>query len=84
MIMLKVSSWLPYPVLSLLRYIDGFTLNKHYMLFLTVAMAALYLKKELIATFTPLLNIILIITYFINPTGMLGTNDKSVGIKCSH
>lgn len=67
-----------------LFYIDGFTLNKHYMLFLTVAMAALYLKKELIATFTPLLNIILIITYFINPTGMLGTNDKSVGIKCSH
>jgi methyl-accepting chemotaxis protein len=54
-----------------LIFIDGYTLNKHYMLLITVAMIALYFKKELIIAFGVIYNLALIISYIFVPENLL-------------
>jgi methyl-accepting chemotaxis protein len=54
-----------------LIFIDGYTLNKHYMLLITVAMIALYFKKELIIAFGIIYNIALIVSYIFVPENLL-------------
>lgn len=71
---------LPAIIIFALIYVDGFNLNKHYMLFATVAMISLYFKKELIVIFGIFLNITLITSYFIIPTNLLSTDAGIKGI----
>lgn len=67
---------LPSLVVMALFYTDGFALNKHYILILTIAMTALYFKKELILIFTLFLNASMILTYFLIPLEFLGKNSN--------
>lgn len=53
---------------------DGFALNRHYILVASIAMAALYFKKELIIAYGSIINAGLLATYFINPEGLLGAD----------
>lgn len=59
---------------------DGYNLNKHYMLLATVAMIALYFKKELILIHGAVLNTGLIIVYFIAPENLLSSDADLKGI----
>lgn len=54
-----------------LIFMDGYTLNKHYMLLITVAMIALYFKKELIIAFGVIYNLALIVSYIFVPENLL-------------
>lgn len=54
-----------------LIFMDGYTLNKHYMLLITVAMIALYFKKELIIAFGVIYNFALIVSYIFVPENLL-------------
>lgn len=70
---------IPNLVVMLLFVIDGFALNKHYLIFLTIAMIALYFKKELILIFGIVLNILLFALYFLEPTNLLSIDDNLKG-----
>ncbi|MCU9614826.1 methyl-accepting chemotaxis protein [Caldibacillus lycopersici] len=70
---------LPNVVVMALFYLDGYALNKHYLLFLTIAMIALYFKKELILIFAVILNVALITTYILNPGELLGIDNSFKG-----
>ncbi len=54
-----------------LIFVDGYTLNKHYMLLITVAMVSLYFKKELIVAFGIIYNVALIASYIFVPDNLL-------------
>ncbi|HHV10058.1 MAG TPA: chemotaxis protein [Clostridiales bacterium] len=54
-----------------LIFFDGYTLNKHYMLLITVAMVSLYFKKELIVAFGIIYNVALITSYIFVPENLL-------------
>mgnify|MGYP003391117461 CR=1 FL=1 len=55
---------LPATVVTVLFFIDGFALNKHYLLFITIFMIAMYFDHKLIATYTLFLNICFVILFF--------------------
>lgn len=63
-----------------LFYFDGYSLNKHYMLLASIAMAALYFKKELILAYGTIMNIALVSAYFINSTGLLGSHHNLLDV----
>lgn len=71
-------AFLPNIVVFSLFYADGFSINKHYMLLLTIAMAALYFRKELILAFGVYFELALIITYLVNAANFYGSYDASV------
>lgn len=71
---------LPNLVVSALFLLDGFALNKHYLIFLSIAMAALYFKKELVMIFSILINIEYIGIYFLNSAALLNTDNSPKGI----
>jgi methyl-accepting chemotaxis protein len=53
---------------------DGFTLNKHYLIFSTIAMITLYFKKELIVIFGIIVNGGYLSLYLIRPENLLSDN----------
>ena len=57
-----------------LIYADGFTLNKHYLIFSTVAMVVLYFRKELIIIYGLLVNAGYFTMYLSVPENLLSTN----------
>lgn len=70
---------IPNVVVMLLFVLDGFALNKHYLIFLTVAMVAMYFKKELILIFGIVLNVLIIGMFFFSPQDLLGIDDNLKG-----
>lgn len=70
---------LPNAVIMVLFYVDGYALNKHYLILLTIGMIALYFRKELILLFGAFVNINLIIAYLVNSPGLLGPDDNLKG-----
>ena len=66
---------LPNIVVVALFNLDGFALNKHYLILLTLAMVTLYLKKELILVFSLIVNAAYISMYMFNPSGLLGSEQ---------
>ncbi len=52
---------------------DKFAVNKHFIIFATVAMAALYFKKEVLLIHGVIVNVIYIVTYLIKPQNLLGS-----------
>src|SRR5699024_6256600 len=71
---------LPNIVITALFFIDGFALNKHYLIFLSIAMVTLYFKKELILVFIILINIEYIAIFLLNSTVLLNTDNSLKGI----
>ena len=67
---------LPNIVVAALFILDGYALNKHYLIFLTIAMVTLYFKKELILAFIVLINIEYITILFIDSAELLNTDNS--------
>ncbi|MFD2628142.1 methyl-accepting chemotaxis protein [Oceanobacillus kapialis] len=74
-----IFAFIPNVVVILLFVIDGYALNKHYVIFLTIAMIAMYFKKELILTFGIVLNIMLFSMFFLSPQDLLGVDSNLKG-----
>jgi methyl-accepting chemotaxis protein len=69
----------PALVIIALFQAQGFALNKHYILVMSLAMVSLYFKKELIAVYGVIMNITLIVSYFISPEKLLGVDGNIKG-----
>jgi len=69
---------IPSSVVFTLFLLDSFSLNKHYILLCTIAIIALYFKKELIVFFGLLTNISFIILYLVNSSSLLGPFDDII------
>jgi methyl-accepting chemotaxis protein len=63
---------LPLTVIFALFFLDGFGLNKHYILFFTIIMIALYFDKKLILIFSTVITLYTFILYFFVPANFLG------------
>ena len=63
---------IPAIVIISLFYIDGFAMNKHYILMFTILMIALYFEKQLILLFGSIISIFIIGIYFVSAEGFLG------------
>lgn len=61
----------PALVAIFLCWADGFSVIKHYLLFITVAMAALYFNKKLIIIYGLIVNTGIMVLYVIAPEGFL-------------
>lgn len=69
---------IPSSVVFTLFLLDSFSLNKHYILLCTIAIIALYFKKELIVFFGVLTNVSFIILYIVNSASLLGPFDDRI------
>lgn len=67
-----IISFLPGLVTIALFIVDIFALNKHYIILLSVAMVALYFKKELILSLGIALDSIYLLFFFLLPEKFLG------------
>ncbi len=70
---------LSFPTINLisafgLMCFSGYTLNKHYLVFTTIAMITLYFRKELIVIFGIMVNSGYILMYLIRPQNLLSNN----------
>lgn len=65
-------AFLPTVVILALFIIDGYALNKHYMIFIPVAMIALYFERKLILIHAIGLNTLFLAVYAISPANLLG------------
>lgn len=68
-------AFIPTVVVGALFIIDGFALNKHYMLFLPIAMIALYFEKKLVVLHGIILNLLFVVVYRLDSAGLL--NDRN-------
>lgn len=70
---------IPCLIIGIFFIINGFTVNKHYIILLTVAMVTLYFKKELILLLGLLITIMYTALYITIPTSFLeeGSDLKS-------
>lgn len=67
---------LPLTVIFVLFFFDRFALNKHYIIFFTIIMIALYFDKLLISVFSAVVNIYIFILYFRVPATFLGNEHN--------
>lgn len=72
-------SLLPGIVLAALFYIDGYALNKHYMMLTTVAMAALYFRKEIILIHGAVMDVLLLAVFIAKPVNLIGDGAITSG-----
>ncbi|OEC01514.1 hypothetical protein GY31_14655 [Lysinibacillus sphaericus] len=63
---------IPSSIVFTLFLLDSFSLNKHYILLCTIAIIALYFKKELIIFFGIILNVSFVILYVVKSDSLLG------------
>lgn len=63
---------LPLTVIFALFFLDRFALNKHYIIFFTIIMAALYFDKQLILIFSGFVTLYVFILYICVPTSFIG------------
>lgn len=66
---------IPGIVVSALFYLDVYALNKHYLLVMTLAMAALYFRRELILIQAAIIDVLLIAIFY----GQAGTAAGRTG-----
>ncbi len=67
---------IPAVVVMSLFYFDNYALNKHYILLATVAMAALYFKKEILLIHGGIIDILLIIVYILKPEKLVNSSSE--------
>lgn len=65
---------LPGLVVFALFLLDGYALNKHYLLFITVVMATIYFNRKILATYGLILVSLVVLLYIISPESLLGDN----------
>lgn len=61
-------------VITGLIFTDGYNINKHYMMIITIAMVTLYFKKEMILIHGILFNVCYILLYLFVPENLLSTD----------
>jgi len=66
-------------VIAALIVVNGYALNKHYIILLTIAMVTLYFKKELILVLALFIDIVYSVLYVFLPENLLGTNADLKG-----
>ena len=71
---------LPAIIVTVLFFIDGFALNKHYLLIITIFMIAMYFDQKLIAIYTLFLNMCFVILFFGSARQFLGEQNYSLPI----
>ncbi len=69
---------LPALVVVALFFLDGFALNKHYILIFTIIMAASYFDYKLLMAYGVTINVILFVLYLAAPFEFLGENTKTM------
>lgn len=74
-----IISALPALVTISLFVVDRFALNKHYIILLSVAMVALYFKKELILSLGITLDVIFLLFFLLVPEKFLGVDANVKG-----
>lgn len=67
---------IPTIIIAALFIIDGFALNKHYIIFLPIAMIALYFEKKLVVIHGINVNVLLMIVYAIDSASLLGQRNN--------
>lgn len=72
-------SLLPCVVVIALFVADGYALNKHYIIFLSIAMVTLYFKKELIIALGSIIDLAYIFLFFTYAENLLGINKDLRG-----
>ena len=70
---------LPLVVATAMFYLDGFALNKHYIILLSIAMVTLYFKEGLILIFIGVVNLAFIVTYLSKSEELLGIDSDFKG-----
>ncbi|MFZ5987285.1 MAG: methyl-accepting chemotaxis protein [Bacillota bacterium] len=63
---------IPGAVVVALFYLDNYALNKHYIILTSIAMAALYFKKEIILAYGIIIQVLLILVYLAAPEKVIG------------
>ncbi|MEO4055316.1 methyl-accepting chemotaxis protein [Solibacillus sp. CAU 1738] len=67
---------LPATVIFVLFILDGYALNKHYILLFTIIMAALYFDKKILGVFGAIVMAYVIVVYVYNGTSFLGVGSS--------
>ena len=75
-----IFAFIPALVIIVLFFVDTFALSKHYILICTVAMAALYFKKNLVIIFGLFLDVSLVAVFFLAPQNFLGSEGTTAFI----
>ena len=70
--------FLPAAVVTVLFFIDGYALNKHYLIIITIFMIALYFDHKLVAAYALFLNICFLALYIGNAKEFLGEHNYSI------
>ncbi len=70
--------FLPAAVVTALFFINGYALNKHYLIIITIFMIALYFDHKLVAAYTLFLNICFLVLYIGNAKEFLGEHNYSI------
>lgn len=65
---------IPGTVVYSLFFLDGFTLNKHHYLFITIVMAAIYFDRKILISYGLIIQFFLITSYAFVPENLLGEN----------
>jgi methyl-accepting chemotaxis protein len=69
---------IPGVVSAALFFITGYSIDKHYIIVATLAMAALYFKKELLAAYGAVMDVAIIAVYVLKPENIAGPGAKPV------
>lgn len=67
---------LPLTVIFVLFFLDKFALNKHYIIFFTIIMIALYFNKQLIIIYGGIITVYAFILFFRIPSNFLGEENS--------
>lgn len=67
---------LPLVIIVALFFIDGFSINKHYLVFLTIIMIALYFDQFLIVIYAGIVNVFILVLYIFVPEQLLAQNNN--------
>lgn len=67
---------LPGTVVFALFFLDGYALYKHYFIFVTIVMAAVYFDRKILITFGLILDVYVILLYILAPDKFLGENNS--------
>ena len=62
-------------VMMALFFLDGYELNKHYIIMTSLVMAALYFKKGLLIIYTSVIDVLIVAVYLIKPGNLVGPGD---------
>ena len=69
---------IPGIVMIALFYLTGFSIDKHYIIMASVAISALYFKKEILLAYGVVMNVAQISVYLLRPENLLGDGAKLV------